>query len=223
MILDAAARGALDTGNIRLMEPAGFSGKLNWLGLGHWEVTTPRNTPDRCIISYPPLYVVNEHDPHRTQQARTVYYELRLRDESANASVGMGFSALPYPSFRMPGWHRGSLAVHGDDGHKYINDRWGGKQFTAAFKNGDTYGIGMTFKPTPGGQIGTKPLVDIFFTKNGQLAGGWNLHEETDAEEDLPVTGLEGLHDVCCSVGTYDGVAFEVVFDRNKWLYKDMM
>jgi len=38
----------------------------------------------------------------------------------------------------MPGWQRGSLAVHGDDGRKYINDSWGGKDFTSSFKEGET-------------------------------------------------------------------------------------
>jgi hypothetical protein len=154
-----------------------------------------------------------------------VYYEVKLLQDSPGVFLGLGFSALPYPSFRMPGWHRASLAVHGDDGHKYINDRWGGKEFTAPFQRGQTYGIGMTIKPSPfgqGGDEGGKPLVDVFFTRNGALVGGWNIHEETDAEEDLPVTGLEGFHDLCASIGTYDGVKFEAVFEPSKWLYKDV-
>lgn len=198
------------------MEPVGFNGKLNWLSPGRWSGHTARNTPDRCIIAYPPLYSVNEHDPIRLGQPKTIYYELKLHANSPHVSVGMGFTALPYPSFRMPGWHRGSLAVHGDDGHKYINDRWGGKTFTDEFRRGETYGIGMTFKPVGGAQ----PQIDVFFTRNGTLTGGWPLHEETDADQDLPVTGLEGFHDLSCAIGTYDGVSFEVIFDPTNWLYK---
>lgn len=226
MVLDDLSKGALHFHNIRLMEPVGFNGKLTWLGQGHWHGQTAPNSPDRCIMSYPPLYVVNQHDPAKTGQPWTVYYEVKVLPDSPNTMLGLGFTALPYPSFRMPGWHRGSLAVHGDDGHKYINDRWGGKTFTEPFRRGETYGIGMTIKPSAGysgggGDGKRQHLVDVFFTKNGALVGGWNIHEETDAEEDLPVTGLEGSHDLAASIGTYDGVRFEAIFEPSRWLYKD--
>ncbi|PWI72668.1 hypothetical protein PCL_09683 [Purpureocillium lilacinum] len=220
LVLDEAGQAALQDYNFRLIEPVGFNGSLNWLGKGHWAASTAKGSPDRCIISYPPLYVVNQHDPTRTQQAKTIYYEVKLLGSSRETSVAMGFAALPYPSFRMPGWHRGSLAVHGDDGHKFINDRWGGKDFTGEFRRGDTYGLGVTLRPPPGG--GAHPKVDIFFTRNGARVGGWDLHEETDAEQDLPVTGLEGFHDLSCAVGTFDAVSFEVVLDPAKWMYRDV-
>lgn len=216
MTLDQPGKIALQHFNLRLMQPTGFNGQLNWMAPGHWQGQTAPNTPDRCIIAYPPLYLANEHDPTRFGQPKTIYYEVKILPKSRNVFVGMGFTALPYPSFRMPGWHRGSLAVHGDDGHKYINDRWGGKTFTDEFRRGETYGIGMTLSPTGG----HKPQVDIFFTRNGSKTGQWDLHEETDAEQDLPVTGLEGFHDLSCAIGTYDGVSFEVIFDPAKWLYK---
>ncbi|EFY84415.1 hypothetical protein J3458_009473 [Metarhizium acridum] len=216
MHIDAAAKKALDASNLRLMEPAGFNGKLNWLALGHWEASTAQKSPDKCIIGYPPLYLVDEHDPTRYGQPKTIYYEVKVRPGSKNNTIAVGFTALPYPSFRLPGWHRGSLAVHGDDGRKYINDRWGGKDFTHEFRKGETLGIGMTFAPN-----GTsRPEVSVFFTRDGVRAGGWNLHEETDAEQDLPVTGLEGFHDLSCAIGIFDNVDLEVVFDPAKWMYK---
>jgi hypothetical protein len=208
------------------MEPTGFNGQLTWLGQGHWRASTGRNSPDRCLISYPPLYVTSEHDPLRTGRHRTIYYEAKLLPDSPTVYAAVGFSALPYPSFRMPGWHRGSLAVHGDDGHRFVNDRWGGKEFTGEFRRGETYGIGMTIKAVAGADAGSgddRPyLVDVFFTRNGVLAGGWNIHEETDAEQDLPVTGLEGFHDICAAVGTYDGVGIEVIFEPSRWLYRGL-
>ncbi|KAK2594561.1 hypothetical protein QQS21_007733 [Conoideocrella luteorostrata] len=218
MVLDAAAKTALHANNIRLMEPVGFNGSLNWLGPGHWEVSTAKNSPDRCIIGYPPLYLVNDHDPTKFNHAKTIYYEVKILSRSRNNFVAIGFTGLPYPSFRLPGWHRGSLGVHGDDGHKYINDRWGGKDFTYSFKKGETLGIGMTLSPT-----GTaRPEVSIFFTRDGVQTGGWNLHEETDAEQDLPVTGLEGFHDLSCAIGSFDGVEFEVIFDPAKWKHRPL-
>ena len=217
MLLDQAGRTALEAGNIRLIKPAGFNGRINWLSPGHWEGYTVKDSPDRCIIGYPPMYVVRDHDPSATGVAKTIYYEVKIRKESATNFLAMGFTALPYPSFRMPGWHRASLAVHGDDGHRFINDTWGGKDFTGEFKIGETLGIGMTFKPG-----GRRHIVHIFFTRDGQKVGGWDLHEESDAEEDRPVDGLEGFNDLSCAIGTYDGVSFEVIFDKNQWLYRDV-
>lgn len=149
-------------------------------------------------------------------------------------SLAMGFAASPYPTFRLPGWHRGCLAVHGDDGSKYINDRWGGKDFTSPFKAGETLGIGMTISkrdltappaysdgPSQAQTEATTPInVEIFFTRDGRKTGGWNLHEEGDAVEDLPVTGLEGMHDLYAAVGTFENVEFEIVFNQGEWMYR---
>ena len=158
--------------------------------------------------------------PLATGRPVTVYYEVRVRDDSRReeTSLALGFAALPYPNFRLPGWHRGSLAVHGDDGHKYINDRWGGQTFTQPFKRGETLGLGMTFS-TPGA-MGRPLKVEVFFTRDGRVAGSWDLHEEGDAQVDLPVTGLEGFHDLSCAVGTFNRVSIEIVFDPARWKYR---
>jgi hypothetical protein len=216
MTIDQAGRAALQAFNIRLMEPAGFNGRLNWLARGRWEASSARRSPDRCLISYPPLYLARE--PATPKAPKTIYYEVKLRSSSPTVFVSVGFTALPYPSFRLPGWHRGSLAVHGDDGHRYIHDPYGGKAFTAPFVPGETYGIGMSFKAIDGDQ--QRFLVDVFFTRNGVLSGGWNIHEETDAEQDSGVVGLEGMHDLCAAIGTYDGVSLEAIFEPSLWLYQ---
>ncbi len=220
--LDAAALGALEYHNIRLLANPPFRGNLAPAGSGVWECRTPSSAPDSCLLGYPPLYAVPYHSPLSTGRPATAYYEVKIRHDSpSEVTLALGFAALPYPSFRMPGWHRGSLAVHGDDGHKFINDMWGGKSFTEAFRRGDTYGLGMRFLPA--GASGSRQIdVEVFFTRNGRVVGSWNLHEETDSKEDLPVTGLEGFHDLCCAVGTYKDVSFEVVFEPERWLYKDV-
>lgn len=223
--LDAAALGALEYGTIRLMAPAGFRGDLRPSSAsgGVWTLQTPPSAPDCCIIGYPPLYAVAHHQPSPARQHKTVYYEVTLTAASrTDGALALGFAALPYPSFRMPGWHRGSLAVHGDDGHRYVNDMWGGKTFTGAFRQGETLGLGMRFtNPATGG--GHRPMdVEVFFTRAGRVEGRWDLHEETDAREDLPVTGLEGLHDLSCAVGVFKDIKCEIVFDPARWLYKDV-
>jgi hypothetical protein len=59
--------------------------------------------------------------------------------------IAIGYCAKPYPSWRLPGWERASLGVHGDDGRRFVNDTWGGKDFTTKFIEGETVGIGMEF------------------------------------------------------------------------------
>ncbi|KAK1764778.1 hypothetical protein QBC33DRAFT_545947 [Phialemonium atrogriseum] len=233
LALDGAAEEARRAHAFQFVEPPSglFHGRLERVGggLGVWRGRTEPNAPDSCLIAYPPLYAVTRDSPLALRptsssaggvggRKRTIYYEVRILADGrrGDTSLAMGYTALPYPAFRLPGWHRGSLAVHGDDGHRYVNDRWGGKSFTEPLVRGRTYGLGMTFTADGEGRLS----VDVFFTEGGREKGRWNLHEETDAEQDLPVTGLEGFHDLSCAVGTFDAISFEVVFDPAMWLYK---
>lgn len=92
---------------------------------------------------------------------------------------------------------------------------------------GETVGLGMTFLLPDNGVVnsispnhaGQKLDVDIFFTRDGQRTGGWELHEEVDAESG-DVQGLEGDYDLYGAVGLFGGVDFEVCFDPAGWLWK---
>ncbi|KAI2604610.1 hypothetical protein GGR54DRAFT_653003 [Hypoxylon sp. NC1633] len=220
---DDAAAAAAATGNVALYAPPTLAGpgKLTQAGPGVWRVLGEKGAPDASLASYPPLYLAAAHDPRRARRPRTAYYEVRVLEQGSRKdeiSLALGFAAPPYPGFRLPGWHRGSLGVHGDDGHRYVNDRWGGHAFAKPFRRGEVLGLGMTFSEREGGGGGIR--VQIFLTRDGREAGRWDLHEETDREQDLPVTGLEGYHDVCASVGCFDKVAFEVVFRPDAWVWK---
>ena len=165
------------------------------------------------------------------QRPKTIYFELKVvrmgghgtwRNEEADAGIAIGFVAPPYPSWRLPGWHRGSLAVHGDDGRRYCDDSEGGLDFTSAFKAGDVVGIGMTFSPP--NYAGGKNTCNVFFTRNGKRDGGWDLHEEIDQEADLgDVTGLEGQHDLLAAAGSFGGVEFEVRMRPQDWMFRPPM
>lgn len=166
-----------------------------------------------------------------------MYFEVVLpRDLSRDAGVGIGFVALPYPPFRMPGWHRGSLAVHSDDGHKYVNDRWGGNDFVKPWGVRGVVGIGMTFSAAAaavgessfggGGAKGKGKAggldVEVFFTRNGKVEAKWDVNEERDQKRDLDPVGVQGFHDLVAAVGSFDKVEFEVVLDPERWVYKDV-
>lgn len=227
-----AALEAIAKGEIGVIRPRDYQGNLERPRPGVWAGKTKANNPDNCIITTIPLYSVLAHSPLRTARTKTIYYEVRInRNNRREVSLAMGFGAQPYPTFRLPGWHRGNLAVHGDDGSKYINDRWGGKDFTQPFKAGETLGLGMTFTArnldappsydaAPAQTMSTNPIdVEVFFTRDARKESSWNLHEEGDAEEDLPVTGLEGFNDLYAMVGTFENVEFEIVFNHGEWMY----
>lgn len=148
--------------------------------------------------------------------------------EEADAGIAIGYFAPPYLGWRLPGWQRGSLAVHGDDGRRYVNDTFGGVDFTTAFKAGETVGIGMTWKPQMAdapptyGAARQSPLaVDVFFTRNGRRDGGWNLHEEMDAERiEGGTIGLDGDYDVFAAIGVFGAVELEVRFNPQDWMFR---
>ncbi|KAI0601590.1 SPRY domain-containing protein [Biscogniauxia sp. FL1348] len=216
--LDAGALAALASGNINLLAPPSFRGTLTRLGPGIWRGATAPGTPDTYLATYPPLYSPAAHSPLATGRAHTAYFEVRLlrqEEEEKEVTLALGFSAPPYPGFRLPGWHRGSLAVHGDDGNKYVNMIDGGEALAAPFRPGETVGLGMRLAPRAGG-IG----VEVFLTRDGRETHSWDLHEERDTERDTPVTGLEGFHDLCAAVGVFGRTAFEVVFVPGRWAWK---
>lgn len=191
------------------------------------------------ILAAPPApSAAPHHHPHRLLHHGN--NNKGPNNDTGEIGLALGFTALPFPPFRMPGWHRGSLAVHGDDGHKYVNDGWGGKEFTAPFRPGETVGIGMTFSSSStsssnppsydqsgkgkggggDGGGGGRIEVEVFFTRDGKVDGRWDVHEELDASTDLPVTGLEGYHDIAIAVGTYQNVGVEIVLDPARWMYR---
>ncbi|KAK8100224.1 Dual specificity protein kinase splA [Apiospora kogelbergensis] len=219
---------ALDPTNAQAQQQGNY--RLLWMNenvtiapvaLGVWKGFSKVGTPDTSIISWPPMYSVSAHGPWATGRTKVIYYEVNfLKDSRQEISMALGFAVPPYPGFRLPGWHRGSLAVHGDDGHKYINDRWGGKDFTQPFKRGETVGIGMKFVPLKNDGVSVK----IFMTRDGihQRGWEWDLYEETDMEQDGAVKGLDGFRDLCAAVGVFEKVHFEMVFAPWRWKWQGL-
>lgn len=225
-----------------LITPQGFTGQVfpqRNKNPGTWQAKSRPNTRDSCLQTSLPLYSALEDSPLQTERSKTIYFELHVVGfgssrrqrtlEEADAGIAIGFFAPPYPGWRLPGWQRGSLAVHGDDGRRYVNDTFGGVDFTSPFKVGDTLGIGMTWKPTVSdapptygsGQRSQPLAVDVFFTRNGRRDGEWGLHEEMDAERSEGGTvGLDGDFDVFGAVGIFGAVEVEVRFNPKDWMFR---
>lgn len=221
----AAVYSSVQKHDLRPVRPREFRGELFTIGQGRWKGNTLNRNGDCLILTNLPLYFPVEDSPFSTEKSKTIYFEVKLQRLRAGPGTGaaddsgfsIGFVAQPYPSWRSPGWERGSLGVFSDDGCRFVNDSWGGREFTTAFNEGETIGLGMTFS-LPSSWNERKLQVDVFCTRNGQRVGGWNLHEEVD-EESGGVEGLEGDFDLYGAIGLFGGVDFEVCFDPAGWLW----
>lgn len=198
---------AIRSGNIGLAPPPPrFSGLITSRLPGRISIASARACPDTCLFSALPLYAAGYHHPLNTATAKSIYFELLVEHMPADSAITLGFAAVPYPGFRLPGWNRGSLGVHGDDGRRYVNDSFGGRDFVSPFKDGERVGIGMTWSTNQG--------VEVWFTREGKRVDGWRLDEPRDGEEENdPMAGLDGWCDVYAAVGIWGGdVRAEVRF-----------
>jgi hypothetical protein len=220
--------------DIRPVRQREYIGELSSSGRGLWRGRTVDRNGDCLVLSHLPLYFAAEDSPFIREKRKVIYFEVKLLglragpgSDSDSSGFSIGFVAGPYPSWRSPGWERGSLGIFSDDGCRFVNDSWGGRDFTSPIEVGETVGLGMIFT------IPENPLamadalfegrkrcqVEVFFTRSGRRVGAWNLHEETD-EESGSIEGLEGDFDLYGAVGLFGGVDFEAYFDPAAWLWK---
>ena len=222
---------------LNLLQPPTYQGRVSPLQRpGHWQCYTDPRCTDSCLLTNLPMYTEMLDSPWKTHQSKTIYFEVKMMgfpkkhgwksSSESDAGLAVGFVAPPYPTWRLPGWQRGSLAVHGDDGRKYVNNTFGGADFTTAFKVGDVVGIGMKFSqpsqpsenPPAYGQIA--PLdIEVFFTRNGSKEGGWDGNQELEEESEGGNVGIRGDCDLFPAVGVYGGIEFEVYFNPELWKY----
>lgn len=233
--LTQPAYAAIQNGQLALLKAPTYVGDLlPQQQAGHWKCRTHASCRDSSILTNLPMYSVQWDSPLHTHRPKTIYFELKVLGvgrggsslAEADAGIAVGFIAPPYPTFRLPGWQRGSLGVHGDDGRRYVNDTWGGVDFTTAFQPGETVGIGMTFslpKNPPSyeqSQQGQILDIDIFFTRQGVREGGWDGNEELDERSEGGTMGIRGECDLFPAIGVFGGVDFEVFFHPAQWLYR---
>lgn len=214
---------AVQSGDVSLQKSPEFKGKLTMRGKGQWKVETKSSSTDCVLLSTLPLFFSAQDSPLVTERSKNIYFELKVvamggsRGTEA-AGIAIGFCAKPYPSWRLPGWHRASLGVHGDDGRRFVNDPDGGLDFTRPFRPGETVGIGMTFRIPANTQNFARAHAEVCFTRDGKRDEGWQVNEERDRESNS-VFGLEGELDLYAAIGIFGAVEFEVQFTLNNWLY----
>ncbi|KDQ63690.1 hypothetical protein JAAARDRAFT_119046 [Jaapia argillacea MUCL 33604] len=129
------------------------------------------------------------------------YWEVKMFDLPQDTNVAIGLATKPYPSFRLPGSSRYSVAYHsnGDKSHNYP---FTASSFGPGYKEGDVLGVG--YRPRTG---------TVFFTRNGRKMEDafvgmtrWNL---------FPTVGADGA----CTLHINLGQAGFVFIEANvkKW------
>lgn len=187
-------------------------------------VETKKNTPDITFISNLPLFSVHLKQKNLFPTVyydkpsglrnhsipNTIYFEILITSISnpQDNVVSLGYVCLPYPEFRQPGWHRGSIAVHSDDGRRFVNDSTGGKEFVPGFgQTGAVVGIGINLE-----------RMVAFFTRQGKRVKEWSLIEDKNSQpvdaqrnyKDGGIQGLEGDKDIYAAVGIFGKVGVQV-------------
>ncbi|KAK9378143.1 uncharacterized protein V2V93DRAFT_376667 [Kockiozyma suomiensis] len=164
---------------------------------------------DCTLATALPMYLAR--DRSRTR----IYFEITLTALDGGpekAAVAIGFLAQPYPvSSRLPGWHRASIAVHSDDGRRYIADSLSGRDFlNGEVTVGETVGLGMDFAES-----------SVWACRNGKWSGGWSMREDIlggsdEQEQDDTRRFYDGDVDVFGAIGIFGGVGAIVNFGGQK-------
>lgn len=85
------------------------------------------------------------------------YWEVKVYDKPATTEVAIGLATKPYPSFRLPGWNRFSVAYFASDGFRSHNYPFTASSYGPPLAEGDVLGVG--YRPRTG---------TVFFTRNGR-------------------------------------------------------
>ena len=173
---------------------------------------TKKKCPDTNILSQHPLYLARYHHPSDTDRVVVFGYNLTITGLplDGDSVIAMGFACVPYPNFRLPGWHRGSVAIHSDDGRRYCNDGFGGIEFTHPFSQGEHLSLGFVMRwVTAANGVGMVES-EVVFLRNGKREGGWTVQEEVGEGRENPEIGLTGDRDVFAAVGVSGGKGVEV-------------
>lgn len=72
------------------------------------------------------------------------YFEIEIVDPGENCYIAIGLARKDYPMYRHPGWNKGSIAYHADDGKIFVGSG-AGDPFGPPCRKGDKMGCGIIF------------------------------------------------------------------------------
>ncbi|KAK5995891.1 Protein ssh4 [Cladobotryum mycophilum] len=90
------------------------------------------------------------------KQNDVYYWEAKVYEKPENTLLSIGMATKPYPLFRLPGYHKYSVAYH-SNGSRHYNQPFSRTPYGPQIVQGDVVGVG--YRPRTG---------VIFFTRNGK-------------------------------------------------------
>ncbi|ELT91206.1 hypothetical protein CAPTEDRAFT_178735 [Capitella teleta] len=144
---------------------------------------------------------------------RSHYFEIQISDPGDNCYIAIGLTCRNYPKHRHPGWDRGSIAYHADDGKIFVG-RGIGEVFGPKCHKGDVMGCGILFprdfrfnvdSPSDD-ELSDREEIDFIEDFNPEVGNFYDeaLEEEEEEEEEGAV-----------KVHVPAGVKVQVFFTRN--------
>jgi hypothetical protein len=90
------------------------------------------------------------------KQNEVYYWEAKIYDQPETTTLSIGLTTRPYPLFRMPGFHKTSVAYL-SSGQRRYNQPFNATNYGPQYVQGDVIGVG--YRPRTGA---------VFFTRNGK-------------------------------------------------------
>ncbi|KAI6089466.1 SPRY-domain-containing protein [Hypoxylon rubiginosum] len=135
------------------------------------------------------------------KQNEVYYWEAKIYDKPDSTLLSIGMSTKPYPLFRLPGFHKYSIAYTSIGARRY-NQPFAPTPYGPQFVQGDVIGVG--YRPRTG---------TIFFTRNGKRLD--DVAHGLKSQNFFPSVGANGP----CTVHVNFGQAGFVFIEANvkKW------
>ncbi|KAK3939585.1 concanavalin A-like lectin/glucanase domain-containing protein [Diplogelasinospora grovesii] len=135
------------------------------------------------------------------KQNEVYYWEAKIYDKPENSLISIGMATKPYPLFRLPGYHKYSVAYL-SNGFRRYNQPFTPTSYGPQIVQGDVIGVG--YRPRTG---------TIFFTRNGKKLE--DVAHGLKSQNFFPAVGANGP----CVVHVNFGQAGFVFIEANvkKW------
>ncbi|MCJ1402961.1 Rsp5p-dependent ubiquitination, sorting of cargo proteins at the multivesicular body [Xylographa trunciseda] len=135
------------------------------------------------------------------KQNEVYYWESKIYDKPESTLISIGVTTKPYPLFRLPGWHKCSVA-YTSSGHRRFNQPFNGIAYGPEYVQGDVVGVG--YRPRTG---------TVFFTRNGKKLD--DVVHAMKTQNFFPTVGANGP----CTVHVNFGQSGFVFIEANvkKW------
>ncbi|KAF2430941.1 SPRY-domain-containing protein [Tothia fuscella] len=135
------------------------------------------------------------------KQNEVYYWESKIYDKPESTLISIGMTTKPYPLFRLPGWHKHSVA-YTTTGERRHNQPFKATPYGPEYVQGDVIGVG--YRPRTG---------TIFFTRNGKKLD--DVVHGLKAQNFFPTIGANGPCQIHVNFGQLGFVYIEA--NVKKW------